>query len=63
MKDWKRIAEAHGLPLSPSELDRLTPALSALEEAFRPLLKDLTPELEPDLQLHLDQVNSTGDSE
>jgi hypothetical protein len=51
--DWKRIAEAHGLPLSPPELDRLTTALSALEETFRPLLKDLTPDLEPDLELHL----------
>jgi len=47
MKDWRTIAQAHGLSLSPSELDRITPALDTLEEAFRPLIRDLTPELEP----------------
>ena len=55
MKDWKRIAEAHALPLTASELDRITPALTALEETFRPLIKDLTPDLEPDLELHLSE--------
>ena len=58
MKDWKRIAEAHELPLTARELDRITPALSALEETFRPLIQALTPDLEPDLELHLD-----GDAE
>jgi hypothetical protein len=58
MKDWKRIAEAHGLPLSARELDRIVPPLAALEETFRPLLAEVTPDLEPDIELHL-----TGDSE
>ena len=53
MKDWKRIAEAHGLPLTAREMDRITPALDALEETFRPLLRELTPDLEPDVELHL----------
>jgi hypothetical protein len=53
MKDWKRIAEAHGLPLTAREMDRITPALNALEETFRPLLRELTPDLEPDVELHL----------
>jgi hypothetical protein len=54
MKDWNVIAPAHGLPLSPAELDRVAGPLSALEEAFQPLLKDLPPSLEPDPELHLD---------
>jgi hypothetical protein len=53
MKDWKRIAEAYELPLTARELDRITPALAALEETFRPLVRELTPDLEPDLELHL----------
>jgi hypothetical protein len=54
MKDWKRIAEAHGLPLTARDLDRITLALAALEDTFRPLIHELTPDLEPDTELHLD---------
>ena len=54
MKDWKRIAEASGLPLTARELDRIAPPLAALEEAFRPLIQKLTPDLEPDVEFHLD---------
>lgn len=53
MKDWKRIAEAHGLPLSARDLDRIAPPLAALEETFRPLIAGLTPDLEPDTELYL----------
>jgi hypothetical protein len=55
MKDWNRIAEANNLPLTARELDRIAPALAALEETFRPLLRDLTPDLEPDFILRLDE--------
>jgi hypothetical protein len=54
MKDWKRIAEAYGLDLTARELDRIAPPLAALEDTFRPLIHELTPDLEPDLELHLD---------
>ena len=53
MKNWVSIAQAHGLTLSAGELDRIAPPLAALEETFRPLVKQLTPDLEPDLELHL----------
>jgi hypothetical protein len=53
MKNWEAIALAHGLALSPHELDRVAQPLAALEETFRPLVKHLTPDLEPDLELHL----------
>jgi hypothetical protein len=41
MKDWKAIAKASGL-----EVDSVAP-LEALESAFRPLVKDLAPGMEP----------------
>ena len=51
--DWKNIAKAHGLNLSAQELDRIVVPLAALEERFRPLINDLTPDLEPDTELRL----------
>ena len=53
MKNWAGIAQANGLTLSARELDRLVGSLAALEETFRPLVQQLTPDLEPDLELHL----------
>ena len=53
MKNWVAIAQAHGLTLTAGELDRSAPPLAALEETFRPLVKQLTPDLEPDVELHL----------
>ena len=53
MKNWEGIAQAHGLDLTGDELDRLARPLAALEETFRPLVQQLTPLLEPDLELHL----------
>jgi hypothetical protein len=53
MKNWAGIAQANGLTLSAGELDRVVGPLAALEETFRPLVKQLTPDLEPDLELHL----------
>jgi hypothetical protein len=50
MKDWRAIAQAYGLPLTAAELDRIARSLEALEEAFRPLVGDLTPDLEPCLE-------------
>jgi hypothetical protein len=54
MTDWKLIAEALGLPLTARELDRVASPLAALEDTFRPLIHELTPDLEPALELHLD---------
>ena len=54
MKNWEAIAQAHGLNLSARDLERVAPPLAALEAVFRPLVKELTPGMEPDLELHLD---------
>ena len=53
MKNWVAIAQAHGLNLSAAELDRIAQPLATLDETFRPLVRQLTPDLEPDLELHL----------
>lgn len=47
MKDWKAIARASGLEIPAEELDRIVSPLDALEEAFRPLMKHLSADLEP----------------
>jgi hypothetical protein len=47
VKDWKAIARASGLEVPVEELDRIVGPLDALEEAFRPLVKDLTVDVEP----------------
>jgi len=53
MKNWEAIAQAHGLNLSARDLERVAPPLAALEEIFRPLARELKPEMAPDLELHL----------
>ena len=55
MKDWRAIAKAHGLDLSARELDRIAPPLEALEAAFRPLVRELTPGMEPAVAFSADE--------
>lgn len=47
MRDWKALAQATGLGIPVAEIDRVVAPLEALEETFRPLVRDLAPELEP----------------
>jgi hypothetical protein len=47
MNNWKAIAQARGLEIPAGELDRMVAPLESLEETFRPLVKGLTPDLEP----------------
>ena len=49
MKDWKSIAQAGGVEIPAADMGRIVPPLNTLEDAFRPLTKDLTPDLEPDV--------------
>jgi hypothetical protein len=49
MRDWRAIAKARGI-----EIDSVEP-LEALEAAFRPLLKDLHPGVEPATELRLEE--------
>ena len=54
MTDWAAVARARGLEIPEVEIERLVKPLAGLEEAFRPLLKGLTPLMEPDGELHLE---------
>ena len=47
MKNWKQIAEAAGLAIP--DIGRITPALDALEAAFRPLPPSIPHDAEPPL--------------
>lgn len=58
MKDWKAIAQARGVSIPAPEIQRTLAPLDTLEEAFRPLVKHLTPDQEP-----LPTVQAAEDSE
>lgn len=45
--DWQRMAEARGLGLTPSELDRIVPVLARIESALSPLAAGIPHETEP----------------
>ena len=47
MKDWKALANAGGFDIPAPDIDRVLEPLKALENAFRPLVKDLPSDLEP----------------
>jgi hypothetical protein len=47
VKDYRTIAAASGILASEPELERIATTLDKLEEAFRPLMRDLSPDLDP----------------
>ena len=47
MRDWKAIAKARGVDLPADELERTIAPLREVEEIFRSLVPDLSPEIEP----------------
>jgi hypothetical protein len=55
MKDWKAIAKASGIEADATGLNGIAEPLEALEAAFRPLVKDLAPGLEPAIGLRLEE--------
>ena len=50
MKPWKEIAASLGVPLAAPE--RVTPALDALEQSFRPLVAEIPHDAEPAPSFH-----------
>ena len=42
MTDWNAVAKARKLDIPPEELAKIIPALDAIEEAFLPLLDQLS---------------------
>lgn len=57
MKDWRALAHARDLDIPAAELNRIVAPLEALEETFRPLVRGLTPEMEP-----ATEFRATGDA-
>jgi hypothetical protein len=55
MKDWKAIAKAAIPEVPAQEIESLLAPLAALEETFRPLVRDLTPDLEPATGLYVER--------
>jgi hypothetical protein len=55
MRDWKAIAKARGLDLTPRDIDGMAASLDALDDILRPLLNSLTPDLEPDVSFSLEE--------
>lgn len=44
MKNWKTLAEANGLGIPESDMDRITIPLQGLDEAFRKLAASFPPD-------------------
>jgi hypothetical protein len=55
MQKWIAIAKATMPEIPAEELGRLAAPLAALEEQFRPLLQQLTPDIEPAVAFHMEQ--------
>jgi hypothetical protein len=58
VKDWKAIAVANGLNLKDAELDRIASVLSALDETMQPLVRSLTPDVEPASVFHAGETGA-----
>ena len=54
MRDWKAIAKASGSTLTGKDLDAVALPLEALEETFRPLARNLPPDLEPAVEFRME---------
>ena len=51
MTNWMELARARDLDIPPEAVERIAPALDALESAFQPLLRKLTYDVEPAIAL------------
>ena len=47
MKNWTSIAKGAAPDIPAQELGRVTEPLNVLDETFRPLVRKLTPDVEP----------------
>ena len=53
MKNWKLVASSRNLDIPEADVEKITPAMDALEAAFRPLVRDIPHETEPAVIFHL----------
>jgi hypothetical protein len=55
MKDWKAIARSAAVDIPEADVHRIVAPLDALEAVFRPLVKDLPPDVEPEFGLGVEE--------
>jgi len=55
MKDWTAISKAAGLDIPAKDVARISQPLNGLEDDFRPLVKSLSPEMEPAVSFRADK--------
>ncbi len=48
-RDWKSIVKASGIGMTANEADAAAEMLDSLHKDFAPLVRDLTPDVEPAL--------------
>jgi hypothetical protein len=58
MKDWTLLAKAAGLDIPAQDAGRIAQPLNSLDEAFRPLVPSLAPDLEPAAVFRADEAES-----
>ena len=54
MRDWKALAKAHGIEIPADELERAVAPLNEMEEIFRSLVPELSPDIEPAFDVRLE---------
>jgi hypothetical protein len=59
MTDWHAVAQARGVKISESEIERMAEALRRLEEVLQPVVHDLPHSLDPAITFRADP----GDTE
>lgn len=55
MTDWKAIAKARRIEIPASDLDRTVAPLDELEQIFRSLVPDLSPDMAPAFDIRLEE--------
>jgi hypothetical protein len=55
MKDWRSIARAYHIEIPAQDFVRVGPPLDALDEAFRPLVNQLDPDMEPAVEFRAEE--------
>jgi hypothetical protein len=58
MTDWNSIAKGAGLEIPAKDLGQIAQPLNGLEEALRPLVRSLTPDMEPAAAFRADEEQS-----
>ena len=62
MKNWKQIASAQNLQIPDEAFERIAPALDNLEAVFRPLLRELSWDVDPAMTFQPAEEGRSGEA-